>query len=201
MSSLPLQTILKALTAVYATVHHKDVTSRYYTEHQTWGSGAPSASSPSPRSLRPVRYSYNHFKILTQVTSVHFPCPKNTFTQTSSENACRTFGLRSRPEICGSDTCGGSFPSAVQGTGVIWLEGVACTGVEWRIHDCPAGMRNRVDVITGTYGFTKWGGAQEDMPRDPDVGVCCWFSPRPPILPSSLLSISSTPPHPHSIKY
>jgi hypothetical protein len=145
---------------------------------------------------RPLLRAYDHFeKILSQVTSLFTSLVPFPFTQTSSEIACRTFGLRSRPEICGSGTCGGSFPSAVQGTGVIWLEGVACTGVEWRIHDCPAGMRNRVDVITGTYGFTKWGGAQEDMPRDPDVGICCWFSPRPPIRPFTTFNLlqASTP--------
>jgi len=54
-----------------------------------------------------------------------------SFTQTSAEVACRSLGLRARPQACGPDSAGCSgvnYPPAVPGSGEIWLEGVDCSG-------------------------------------------------------------------------
>ena len=114
-----------------------------------------------------------------------------SFTQSSAAVACRSLGLRARPEVCGNadSVCGGvAYPPAVLGSGIIWLEGVDCRGTEAKIHDCPAAMRNRIDSITGVYELTKWGLPQQDTSHEIDIGLCCWAPlPAPPFAPTDVI--------------
>ena len=108
----------------------------------------------------------------------------------SAHVACRSLGLRGRPEVCGAGECGAAVgyppPELFRPIQKVWLTNVSCQGGEISILKCPSNLTSNVSFTTsaddrwGYYDSTEATSAISVSVLSPsanDAGVCCWPMP------------------------